>query len=135
MGMVCFEASQIGEVWPLIEKGIEDALETSEGESTPAQVKQGLEAGRTRLVMLQRNKSYFGMVIVLLDFPQFRIARILLGFGRGICVEKSEWSLLEGWARENGCACLEAWVATESRARMFRRFGFEKTYQIIRSKL
>ena len=135
MSIVCIPADKIDEVWPLIVGGITRALKTSNGESSPEQTKQGLKSGATQLLYLEKNNSYFGMVVGLYNFPNYKIARVLLGFGKGIILEREEWREAENWARSMGCACFEAWVATESRARMFARFGFKKTYQIIRSEL
>jgi hypothetical protein len=130
----CVEKEEIDVFWPVIVDGMGRALETSNGECTIDDIKAGLTNGTTRLLFLSRNDSYFGMVVQILAFPRFKIARVMLGFGKGICLEKSEWKVAEKWAKEQGCKYLEAWVATESRARMFRRFGFKKTYQIIRSE-
>lgn len=135
MGILVVPKEEIERVWPQVQDGIASALETSCGEATVEDTKIGLIAGRTILLLLYKGESYFGMVVGLYNFPKFKIARVLLGFGTRICCEKDEWELARTWAREQGCKCIEAWVATESRARMFRRFGFRKTYQIIRSEL
>ena len=131
----CMAKEEIESIWPLVLNGIEKALATSNGEGSAEAIKTGLMNGTTQLLFVSRNESYFGMVVQILAFPNYKIARVILGFGKGICLEKSEWKVAEQWAKDLGCKYLEAWVATESRARMFARFGFKKTYQIIRSEL
>jgi hypothetical protein len=128
-------AATIDKIWPLLRAGIESALETSHEECTIDDIYEGIKLGRTIVLYVAEKQSYFGMVIGMYNFPRYKIARVLLGFGKNICKEKASWEIVEDWARQNGCKYIEAWVATESRAKLFSRFGFKKTYQIVRSVL
>lgn len=127
---------QIEVVWPKIEDGIADALSTSRGEATVEDTKDGLLNGRTTLLMLvEDGVAAAGLVVGLYNFPRFKIARILLLFGSGL--DKMDEAIQHGeeWARAQGCKCIEGWVATQSRIKLFSRFGFEPIYEVLRKEL
>lgn len=126
---------EIGEVWTFLEPWIARALETSNGEATPEATREGLENGRTSLMFFESNKGFVGIVFMFLNFPCFKIARILLAFGSDMSAMKKDFEIAEAWAKDQGCAYVEAWIATESRKRLFSRFGYEPAYTIIRKKL
>lgn len=122
-------------VWPLVEGGIGRALETADGEATVADTKLGLLAGRTQLYMAYGPEGALGVVFMILAFPQFKIARVLLAFGKNMESVRQSIDAGKAWAKAQGCKHLEAWVATESRERLFRRYGMKRAYTIVRSEL
>lgn len=128
-------AKDIEEVWPYIVDGIALALETSEGEATPEDTKAGLLAGRTQLALMYEGGATVGAVFTMLDYPQFRIARVLLLFGKGMLEAREMMEAAEQWAKSKGCRYIEGWVATGSRRRLFSRFGYRDAYTIVRKAL
>ena len=93
-------------------------------------------AGRTQLMLFGQGGDAFGVIFQLLQFPRCKIARILLAFGRGMGNMRTAFIEAEKWASNQGCAFVEAWVGTKSRARLFARFGYNDTpYVIIRKDL
>lgn len=122
-------------MWPHVEGGIARALEGANGEATPQDTKAGLLAGRTHLAVLWREGSVLGVVFTFLNFPQFRIARVLLLFGHGMAGLAEVMERAEQWAKDRGCQYVEGWVATGSRERLFSRFGYRRTYRILRKPL
>lgn len=122
-------------MWPLVENGIARALATSNGEGTVEDTKKGLLAGRTKLMVLWEGDSVLGAVFMLLDFPRYRIARVLLLFGQGMEALREVMESGEKWAKSQGCRYVEGWVASPSRERLFSRFGYRPTYRILRKEL
>lgn len=128
--------SEIDALWPHIVVGVEKALQTSNGEATAEDTKEGLKAGRTTLLLFSSEAGWVGIVYMFLAFPRFKIARVLLAFGRHMATMAAEIEVAEAWAKDQGCKYVEAWVATESRARLFARLGYaERPYTIIRKRL
>jgi hypothetical protein len=126
----------IAAVWPAIEAGVVRALETARGEATAADVRAGLEAGRSQLMLFTEGAEAFGIIFQILQFPRFKFARIGLAFGRGMSNMREAFEQAELWAANQGCAHVEAWVATKARARLFARFGYDdRPYVIIRKDL
>lgn len=130
------QPSQIEVVWPKIEDGVADAVSVSHGEGTVDDVKAGLLNGATTLLMLvDDGVAAAGIVVGLYNFPQFKIARVLLLFGSGLDKMDEAVKRAEDWARSNGCKCVEGWVATQSRIKLFSKFGYKPVYEILRKEL
>ena len=125
----------IDSIWELVKPGIENALATSNGEGTAEDTRLGLVAGRTRLMMLWKDGASLGIVFMFLNFPRFKIARVLLLFGENMRLLVDGMNAAETWAKEQGCKLIEGWVATESRQRLFSLYGYKPTYTILRKAL
>lgn len=125
----------IEKVWPYVAPGVQEALESSCGEASVEDTKQGLLAGRTQLLLMDDGGSNLGVVFQFLNFPQFKIARVLLLFGEGMERLRAVMACAEEWGKTQGCKHIEAWVASDSRERLFNRFGYERTYRIVRKAL
>ena len=125
----------IDSVWELIAPGIEKALATSNGEATVEDTRAGLRAGRTQLMMLWQDGASLGIVFMMLNFPQYKIARVLLAFGENMRLLADGMKAAEAWAKDQGCEYIEGWVASRSRERLFARFGYKPTYTILRKAL
>lgn len=125
-------SDRIESMWPQIEAGISRALKSSSGESTVEDTKAGLLSGRTRLLMFG---EALGVVLMMISFPRYKVARVLLMFGKGIAVAKGALEEAERWAKDQGCSYVEGWVSSASRSRLFGRYGYEPTYLILRKGL
>lgn len=125
----------IDSIWEYIKSGIERSLETSNGEATAEDTRLGLVAGRTQLILFESDSGWCGVVFMFLAFPRFKIARVLLAFGREMSTMRNEFQEAELWAKSQGCRYVEAWVASPSRERLFARFGYQPSYRIIRKAL
>lgn len=126
---------EIDQVWELVVPGIARALATSDGEATVEDTKAGLLAGTTQMMLFGGESSWFGVVFQMLAFPQAKIARVLLAFGKNMAEQRQAMESAEAWAKGQGCKWVEAWVATESRVRMFGRYGYKPRYAILRKEL
>lgn len=127
--------SEIEALWPSVVTGISEALGTSNGEATAEDTKAGLIAGRTRLLLMNQNGGFVGAVLQILSFPRYKNARVFLAFGHGMDDVREVMASAEAWLKKEGCKFIEAWVSTESRARLFARHGYKKTYTIVRKPL
>ena len=125
----------IDALWPAVRGDIARALATSNGEATVDDTLLGLRRGATSLMLFFDGDAYFGVVCQFLVFPQFKIARVLPAFGKNMRQVDYAIEEAEKWAKTQGCKCIEAWVATQSRVRLFSRFGYEPTYTIVRKDL
>ncbi len=126
---------EVAEVWPYVEGGVERALATSDGEATVGDTLSGLVGGRTKLALLRRDGALLGVVFQFLAFPRYRIARILLAFGRDMKGVADVIERAEAYAHDNGCRYVEGWVATSGRERLFAKFGYERQYVIVRKRV
>lgn len=133
--LVLVPPADIEKVWPYVAPGVQEALESSCGEASVEDTKQGLLAGRTQLLLMEGDESSLGVVFQFLNFPQFKIARVLLLFGEGMERLRAAMVAAEEWGKENGCRYVEAWVSSDSRERLFGRFGYDRTYRIVRKGL
>lgn len=127
--------NQIESVWKDISPGITRALDTASGEATPEDTKLGLVAGRTQLLMMWDGPAVLGVVFQILSFPRYKIARVLVAFGKDMRALERAIRSAEAWGKEQGCEYVEGWVATRSRERLFARFGYSRAYTIIRRRL
>ena len=129
------EPDEIDTIWPDIRPEIERALETSNGEATAEDTRLGLVRGSTKLILFPSETAAFGVVWQMLAFPKYKIARVLLAFGKNMPAVARAIETAEQWGKSQGAKYVEAWVATDSRVRLFKRFGYERTYTIIRKEL
>lgn len=127
--------SALETVWPYIKTGIARALETSDGEATVEDTRQGIASGRTQLMLFSEGDGNMGVVFMLLAFPRFKIARVLLLFGNRMDLLGEAMLEAEEWAAQQGCRFVEGWAGSESRARLFGRYGYGKKYIIVRKEL
>jgi hypothetical protein len=129
------EPEEIDRIWNDIKPEIERALATSNGEATAEDTRQGLVRGTTKLILFPSETAAFGVVWQMLAFPKYKIARVLLAFGKNMRDVSVAIETAEQWGKAQGAKYVEAWVATDSRVRLFKRFGYDKTYTIIRKEL
>lgn len=122
-------------MWEHIEPGIIEALSTANGEATAQDTKAGLQSGRTQLMLMRDGSGHAGVVFQFLNFPRFKIARVLLLFGGHVLYLREVIEGAERWARDEGCRYVEGWVATQSRVRLFARLGYSDAYTIVRKVL
>jgi len=129
------EPEEIDRIWGDIKVDIERALATSHGEGTAEHIRMGLKRGTSKLILFPSDTAAFGVVYQMLGFPNYKIARVMLAFGKNMKDVSVAIETAEQWGKEQGAKYVEAWVATESRVRLFKRFGYDKTYTIIRKEL
>jgi hypothetical protein len=129
------EPEEFDLIWDDIRPEIVRALATSNGEGTPEDCLEGLKAGRTKMLLFPSETAQFGVVIQFLNFPRMKIVRVLLAFGKNMRDVGHAIQEAEEWCRQQGCKAVEAWVATDSRVRLFSRIGYKRRYTIIRKEL
>ena len=126
---------EVDQVWSLIAPGVARALETSDGETDLESTRAALATGRTTLMLFGGEDSYFGVIFQFLTFPKAKVFRIILAFGKRMEDQRKAFAEAEAWAKRQGCKWVEAWVATESRVRLFGRYGYRPRYTVIRKEL
>lgn len=117
-------------VMPLIESAIEG--------------NRDLNIQHIRIFLLQGTMSLFlsettpetVAVVEFVQMPSHKLLRIVALAGKNIVQFGSEWSLLKGYAKKNGCDQIEALTTTDARHRLFSHsFGFSPEYLVIRADL
>lgn len=129
------EPEEIDRIWDDIRPDIERALATANGEGDAEHIRMGLRRGTSKLILFPSDTAAFGVVYQMLVFPNYKIARVMLAFGKNMKDVSVAIETAEQWGKSQGAKYVEAWVATESRVRLFKRFGYDKTYTIIRKEL
>lgn len=126
---------QIEDVWGDIVEGVKRAIDVSHGESSIDDIKKFLVDGEMMLLLMRQNTGAFGVIWSLQTFPQYKVGRIFLAFGKDLWQMKDAIEAAAQWGKRLGCAYIEAWCPTESRARLFSLFGYKPVYTVIRKKL
>ena len=129
------EPEEIDTIWDDIKPEIERALATAHGEGDAGHIRMGLLRGSSKLILFPSGNGAFGVVYQMLRFPNYQIARVMLAFGKNMKDVAAAIESAEQWGKAQGARYVEAWVANDSRVRLFKRFGYDKTYTIIRKEL
>lgn len=129
------EPDEFDLIWPDIRPEIVRALETCDGEAGPEDILAGLKRGTSKMLLFKRGEGHFGCVYQMLAFPRFKVARVHLAFGKNMRDVAQAIEAAEQWGKSQGCKYVEGFVATDSRVRLFSRFGYRKTYTVVRKEL
>ena len=122
-------------MWPYIKDGVALTLAEANGEADAEDTKRSLLDGRAKLVIMDEDGGTIGCIYVFLHMPKYKIARVLLLFGGPMSRMRSVMDEVEAEWKKQGCRYSEGCVPTESRARLFSRFGYKPVYQVVRKKL
>jgi hypothetical protein len=129
------EPEDLGTIWEHVRPALDCAISLARGEATADDFLAGLKAGRTKMILFPSETAEFGIIMQFVQFPRYKVARILLAFGRGMRDVGDAMIECEAWFKSQGCRAVDAWCATDSRVRLFKRFGYGKAYTIIRKEL
>jgi hypothetical protein len=135
--LVGIPRENIDQVWPLIEDRIEEACLTSRGKETAFDVRRDARYGERQIWVVWDGEAKGVLAVVvtqLINHPRCRTCRI------NICVgeERERWqrhiSIIEGWARENGCRGMEL-MARPGWSRILKPYGYDTTHHLVEKDL
>lgn len=128
---------ELPEVWPRIENAVRAVLSLAGGHSwvTPESTLKALQAEKTFLLLFAARGTELGIVIEFIQMPNYKLARVLFAFGREMGQLVDEIAIAEEWVKLQGCKYIDASVRTESRVRLFSRFGYKPAYTMLRKEL
>lgn len=101
--------------------------------ATPALTLKKLLEEKTFLVLCDGPKGEYGVIVAFSQLPTYKVGRILHAFGKGM--RKNDVDVFHQWMKLQGCKYVEATVRTESRQRLFKRFGYDYEYTLLRKDL
>lgn len=128
------DVSHVHQVWPMVEKFIDDALAHAHGEYTVEQAKSMVAMGHwTLLVAVEDNTVHGAATMSFFNRPSDRVAFITTTGGRFVTSAET-FAQLRELAASLGATSIEA-AARESVARMLSRYGFEEKYRIVGVKI
>lgn len=128
---------ELPEVWPLIEHSVRRVLSLAGGATwvTPQSTLKALREEKTFLLLFAAHGTKLGIIIEFVQLPGYKLARVLFAFGREMGQLVEEIAIAEEWVKQQGCKYIDASVRTESRARLFSRFGYKPAYTMLRKEL
>lgn len=127
--------SELLSVWIRVKPTIERilALAVDAPWVTPDAVYKSLAAEKSFLLLCDGHDGEYGVVVSFSALPTYKVGRISFAFGRGMRKEDAE--VFHAWMKQQGCKYVEASVRTESRQRLFNRFGYRYEYTMLRKDL
>jgi len=127
--------SLVHNIWPLVEKFIEDALKWGEDDYTIEQAKVYITKGDWMLlVAVDEDDDIQGAAAVnIYNMPNARIAFVVAIGGRLISNDET-YAQLCGLLKSFGATKIRG-VARESIAKLWKRYGFRERYILVEAKL
>jgi len=126
---------RLDEVWPQAAPLLNKALETSDGELDLSQLRLLVATGAARLVLGIRDGVVVGAAAVeFVQYPNYRVASVIAIGGVSLLAGRDVFQQLRVWAKTQGASKLQGYCS-EAVARLWRRFGMEQTYIVVRCDL
>jgi len=125
----------VNQVWPLVKKYIEDAIEYGGDDYTLDQVKVYLASGQWLLVVAADEVGAVkgAATINFSNYPNDRVAFVTFIGGRLISSQDT-FKQFKDLLKANGATKIQG-AARESIARLWSRYGFEERYRIVETKI
>lgn len=128
-------SNRLSEVWGALLPYIERALQYSDDESEPEDLYVSIALGDMQLWAVHEGTDTKAVgVTMLVDFPNYRICRIVLFAGNGLKDMLPLLPKFEQWAISQGCAKID-WQGRKGFERIMQRYGYEPTYVVMRKHL
>ena len=128
------DISHVHQVWPLVERFIESALEYAKDDYTLEQAKTLVAMGNWLLIVAVDEAGVQGAATVSFsNRPNDRVA-FVTAIGGKLISSRDTFQQLKQVLASIGATCIEG-AARESIARLWARYGFEEKYRIVGVKL
>lgn len=127
---------EVAQYWLRCGALIESGLAPSEQEVNASDVLAQLIAGRSVLVAVEDDVGavVLALVVQLIPFPNYTVAHVLSIGGRRTKDLQEHWGYLKAWMRQQGASKVQG-MCQPAQARLWRRFGFTPSYQVVRQDL
>lgn len=126
---------ELPQVWVRVSPTIREILSLAADTPwvTADTVYASLLNGKTYLLLCDGHAGEYGVIVSFSQMPTYKVGRVMFAFGVGMREEDSE--VFDKWMKMQGCKYVEASVRTESRQRLFGRFGYKYEYTMLRKEL
>lgn len=124
---------QLDAIWPQVEKFIQSALDTSQGEMNASQARYALARGLAELFVAHDGDNITGAALVeFVNYPNYRVANVIATGGRGMVKEAGEF---KAWLKKGGATFVEG-HCHEGVARLWEsKLGMKRAYVVMRGEL
>lgn len=122
--------------WPCCRALIESGLALSEQEAGIDDVLALLIADRAALVVGEDEAGavVLAMVYQLSAFPNYTVAHVLSIGGRRTRDFQEHWGHLKAWMKQQGASKVQG-LCRPAQVRLWRRYGFTPSHQLVRQDL
>lgn len=135
--LVGIPSANVDQVWPLIEDRIEEACLTSRGKEKAFDIRRSARYGEKQIWVVwdADAKDVLAMVVTeLVVYPRKKVCHIQICVGD----QRERWqhhiSIIENWARENGCRGMSL-VARPGWSRILKQYGYDTTHHLVEKDL
>jgi len=122
--------THIDQVWPTVAPMLDRAVETGHGEVTIDQIRMRIVNKEVHLIVFLDAEIIKGATTV--EFQSYPNKRIELGGvfgGSGVCTVE-HFESIKQWCREMGASEFRTY-AGEAQARLYKRIGMDKLYNVV----
>jgi len=127
--------------WPQASAVLQRCVDTAmHGEMTINDIYEGVKAGRMYAIVVKNDEGELpdvalALILELQAYPQFTVMNIAALGGRELDLLTSKfWEHVCSWAYMNGVRTMQA-SASPAMARILKRYGFSKIYEMVRLDL
>jgi len=114
---------------------IYSGLQGSFGEMNPKDVLEEAKAGTMQLWAVIKNKAIFAVITTqIAEYPQYKECIIVTLAGRGFSEYAHLVSVIESWAKQEGCRSTSAYTR-RGFVKALKQFNFHEAYTIVRKEL
>jgi len=126
MSVAHIQQYQLDAVWPYVDKFIQSALDTGQGEMNSSQARYALINGMAELFTSNDGDKITGCALVeFVNYPNYRVANVIATGGRGMVKEADEFY---AWLKQGGASFVEG-HCHEGVARLWEsKLGFKRAY-------
>lgn len=122
--------------WPRVDHLLKPALDKAHGETDINQLKWLCINQGAELVTLEGDDGVeLACVVEYMKFPNYRVAHVIAIGGRGLLSHPEHVEKFKEWLKCcRDCKILQAWCG-DAEARLYRRIGLSKVYNVVRVSL
>lgn len=135
MALVWVDPRYLDNVWPKAAPLLEKAVECNLGEETLEQVRAKVAFRQAELLVFTSGAdpdlATGAAVVEFIQHPNYRVAHV--SYAAGVS-SRSVFEQLRDWSKAQGASVLEGY-GSDAIARLWRRYGFEKAYNLVRVQL
>jgi hypothetical protein len=119
-------------VWPEVSPLLESAVAKGDGELDLAQLRLLVQQNVMQLVVWHEDdKTISAGVVEFINYPNYRVAQCSFLSGR---YTAESFDALKAWCASKGASKVQC-LGSDAIARLYKNYGFEKRYNVLRIDL